>query len=33
MLDLMRGLLRNLLDEGTRLAGSLGAGEGAGAPP
>jgi len=33
MLDLLRGLLRTLLDESTRLAGSLGAGEEAAAPP
>jgi DNA-binding transcriptional ArsR family regulator len=33
ILDLMRGLLRTLLDEKTRLAGSLSAGEKAAAPP
>ena len=32
MFDLMRALLRRLLDESTRLAGSLGDGEGAAAP-
>jgi DNA-binding transcriptional ArsR family regulator len=32
ILDLMRGLLRTLLDESTRLAGSLGAGEEAATP-